>query len=80
MSAFNTAWDLMKMPFVIEDDGNLQTDILNQGRRTGDKNTKHWTIHINRVKSTGLCNVWMKTTITKAGAFVDANGIIPNSI
>jgi hypothetical protein len=70
LTAFDTAWSLLKMPFVIEDGGNLQTDILYQGRRTGDKNTGYWTPHKSKALAYAMFgprNDW------KGSPFVDAN-------
>ncbi len=66
---FDTAWDLLKMPFVVED-GGLQTDYLYQGRRTGDKDTGYWTPH----KSKALAYAMFGPRNDYQGSpFVDAN-------
>lgn len=47
MSAFDQAWNLAKMPFIAEDmdTRGVQSDVLYQGRRAGEKDTGYWTPH-----------------------------------
>jgi hypothetical protein len=69
MTAFDQAWSLLKMPFVVED-GGLQTDYLYQGRRTGDEDTGYWTPH----KSKALAYAMFGPRNDYEGSpFVDAN-------
>ena len=69
MTAFNTAWDLLKMPFV-NSEGELATDILYQGRRTGDKDTGYWTPHKSKALAYALFGPRYDY---KGSPFVDAN-------
>ena len=73
MTAFDRAWDVVKMPFVTEG-RRLQSDVLYQGRRSGDENTEHWTPHKSKALAYamfGARNDW------DTPSFVDANTHYP---
>jgi len=73
LTAFDRAWDLVKMPFV-NTEGELGADVLYQGRRTGDEDTGHWTPH----KSKAMAYAMFGPRYDYDGtAFVDANKHYP---
>ena len=72
-TAFDQAWAIVKMPFAIEG-GNLQTDVLYQGRRTGDKNTGYWTPHKSKALAYAMFGPRNDYSATP---FVDANEHYP---
>jgi hypothetical protein len=73
MRAFDQAWALLKMPFV-NSEGELQSDVLYQGRRTGDKDSNYWTPH----KSKAMAYSMFGPRYDYNGSpFVDANEHYP---
>jgi len=51
MTPFNTAWDLLKMPFTHR---GLTANKLYQGRRKGDEDTGYWTPHKDKAVAYAL--------------------------
>lgn len=73
VSAFNQAWALLKMPFV-NSEGELQADVLYQGRRTGDKDSNYWTPHKSKAMAYSMFGPRYDY---KGSPFVDANEHYP---